>query len=63
MTVQQLIDGLKNYNPDLPVKFVVPPETWGRSATHYPINNFDVEYPEIPNNPDFQKPITILLKQ
>ena len=44
MTVQQLIDGLQHYDPDIEVRYSVPAETGGRSDTHWSIEQFDVIY-------------------
>ena len=47
MTVQQLIDGLRKYNPDLPVKFEVPAETSLRYNTMYDVENFNVHFKKV----------------
>jgi len=59
MTVEQLTDGLRHYDPKLPVFFVVAGEQ-GRGDTHYPVELFDVKFDFRDKNP--QRPKALLLK-
>jgi hypothetical protein len=64
MTVQQVIDGLKVYPPDLPVKFFIPWDP-GKPGARLSIDSFNVEYEGFAKRYEsgkWNEPIAILLQ-